>query len=171
MNRRCQTTLRQAVEAAFPRTSIGVPASPSAAEIVESDIPYLDAFIEEVIRSGAPAGAVARRALVDTKILGYRIPAGTNVIMNTRLCRPLGNVPEELRSPTSRAAHEKRARGGLEGEPGQNLDRFDPGRYLVRDVVSRRDVFDPLALPQVMFGGGLRGCFGMCISPPPLFIS
>jgi hypothetical protein len=152
-----QDTLRQKLQTAYEGSE------PSTAEIIDTDIPYLDAVVEETVRVSVTAGIIGRRATVDTEVLGCPIPKGTNVILNTRLSRPLpaekGGVSEELRSATSRAAHQKRTRGGLYGYSGKNLDVFEPRRWLTRDE-SGREVFDAYALPALVFGGGLRGCFG-----------
>ncbi|KAK3682065.1 cytochrome P450 [Podospora appendiculata] len=130
--------------------------------ILDTDVPYLDAFIEETLRAAATAAIAARIAVVDTEILGCRIPAGTNVLLNTRVLEASTHtVDEDMRSPTSRAAQTKRARGGLDGESGLNLDVFEPRRWLVKDEAHQgKEVFDKNALPSLVFGGGLRGCFG-----------
>ncbi|KAK3331867.1 cytochrome P450 [Cercophora scortea] len=130
--------------------------------ILDTDVPYLDAFIEETLRAAATAAITARIAVVDTEILGCRIPAGTNVLLNTRVLeKPSHTVDEDMRSPTSRTAQTKRARGGLDGESGLNLDVFEPRRWLVKDEAHEgKEVFDKNALPSLVFGGGLRGCFG-----------
>lgn len=56
---------------------------PSADEIVcveqKGGIPYLDAFIEEVLRCGT-IPAVGRDATCDTILLGHAIPKGTTVL-------------------------------------------------------------------------------------------
>ncbi|KAK3938644.1 cytochrome P450 [Diplogelasinospora grovesii] len=152
-----QDTLRQKLQTAYEGSK------PSTAEIIDTDIPYLDAVVEETVRVSVTAGIIGRRATVDTEVLGCPIPKGTNVILNTRLSRPLpaekGGVSEELRSATSRAAQQKRSRGGLYGDSGKNLDVFEPRRWLTRDE-SGKEVFDAYALPALVFGGGLRGCFG-----------
>lgn len=106
-----------------------------------------------------------RRAQVDTELLGHRVPAGTNIALSLFSDRPLLPVDEDMRSPTSRAAQLKRFRQGYEGEPGRNLHLFEPARwiYTVDDPDGKsqpREVFDANALPVLIFGGGLRGCFG-----------
>lgn len=56
---------------------------PSADEIIRVEqkggIPYLDAFIEEVLRCGT-IPAVGRDATCDTVLLGHAIPKGTTVL-------------------------------------------------------------------------------------------
>ena len=97
--------------------------------------------------------------MADTEVLGRRVPAGANIILNTRFHHPLPKVPEDIRSKSSQAAQEKRLRGGLEGESGRDLDVFEPRRWLTKDEKGK-EVFDPNSLPSLIFGGGLRGCFG-----------
>ena len=58
---------------------------PSVDEIVQSNIPYLDATIEEIHRLGGVASGNSRVALCDTQILGYHIPKGTDIIMVSAL--------------------------------------------------------------------------------------
>ncbi|KAH8900487.1 cytochrome P450 [Thozetella sp. PMI_491] len=153
-NQASQNTLRLALQSAFAGSS-----SPSAAEILDADIPYLDGFIEEVVRLSATAGIIGRQATVDTEILGCRVPAGSNILLNTRLTQSQGAVPERIRSQSSQVAQEKRARGGLDGESGRDLEEFEPRRWLTKDMRGK-EVFDPNSLPVLIFGGGLRGCFG-----------
>ncbi|KAK0615083.1 cytochrome P450 [Bombardia bombarda] len=122
--------------AAFPG-----PELPSAADIVNTDIPYLDAVIEETVRVVATAGIIARITVVDTEVLVA--------------------VREDIRSATSQAAQAKRTRGGLDGDSGHDLHLFEPRRWLTRDETQGgKEVFDAFALPALGFGGGLRGCFG-----------
>jgi cytochrome P450 len=52
---------------------------PSIQEIVKSDIPFLDATIEEIHRLGGTASIGTRVTLCDTQILGYHVPKGTDV--------------------------------------------------------------------------------------------
>jgi len=149
-----QGTLRRAIQSAFPN---GTP--DSAAAILNADIPYLDATIEETLRIAGTAAITARKVLCDTTILGYHIPKGSNILLNTRMIYPPRNVPEHLRSPTSQAAQAKRPRGGLEGENGRDLETFEPRRWLTKNEQGK-EIFDAYALPSLVFGGGYRGCFG-----------
>ena len=41
-----------------------------------------------------------------------------------------------------------------------DLQAFNPDRYLKIDPATKKEEFDPLAAPMLTFGGGLRGCFG-----------
>ena len=152
---RAQANLRQAVLAAFEGTKF-----PTSSEILEVDIPLLDATIEETVRCSATAAITTRRALVDTQVLGRHIPKGTNVILNLRIDRQPFEIEESQRSETCRAAQTKRPRGGIEGPSGRDLDLFEPRRWLTHDATTGKEVFDAYALPNLTFGGGFRGCFG-----------
>ena len=203
---------------------------PSSSAIIDADIPYLDAVIQETLRVGAPAGRLGRQATVDTTILGCPIPKGTNVLLDTRFLHlsrydasetdsgsggaGFDMIPESVRSASSQATQLKRvaaaaaavaaagragsgAGGGCSG-PWDELHLFEPTRWLTTSastatstttgtrnggggtggvgkgpggvgMTETKEVFDPHALPAMMFGGGLRGCFGMS-SLPPFFL-
>ena len=75
-----QTRLRKDLREAFPGAlQEGKP--PSANDITKARIPYLDAFIDEVLRHSNGLSTNVRVALSDTEILGYHIPKGTDVFM------------------------------------------------------------------------------------------
>lgn len=169
MQTRLRSSLRRALVPADAAES--APALPPVSAILAAPLPYLDAVIHETLRVAAPAGAVARRARVDTTVLGCPIPAGTHVVLNTRF-PPRAEVPEALRSRTCRAVAERRrrARGGgssssssspalAESGREREMGRFEPRRWLAVDA-DGREVFDEGALPCLVFGGGFRGCFG-----------
>ena len=151
-----QTTLRNTLRTAFPSTT-----SPSAAAILDADIPYLDATCEEAVRLSGTAKGSLRQALVDTHILGCPVPRGAEILMNYHVNRapPGGPVDEGRRSATSRAAGEKRG-DGLMGVAGRDIGVFEPRRWLVVDGKTGRERFDGGVLPGLAFGGGLRGCPG-----------
>ncbi|CAD6504194.1 BgTH12-05928 [Blumeria graminis f. sp. triticale] len=70
------------------------------------NMPYLNAVCNEVLRYFPPVGLTMRDAIVDTSILGHRIPKGTRIIIS-----PLAiNRCEELWGP--------------------NAQKFDPERWL-----------------------------------------
>lgn len=157
-----QAELRRALQAAFPY------GADSAAAILDADVPYLDAAVEETVRISGTSAVIARTALVDIEILGHHIPKGANIICNTRVTNPPVKVPEEIRSATSQAAQAKRPSGGFDGYPGRDLEVFEPRRWLTKDDKGK-EVFDAYALPTLIFGGGLRGCFGE--PTPPVMCS
>ena len=149
-----QATLRRALQSAFDNK---VPET--AAEILDAEIPYLDASVEETVRVAGTAGITTRQALVDTEVLGCRIPKGAHLLLNIRIMYPPMDVAENLRSASSQAAQAKRTQGGFDGHPGRDLHLFEPRRWLTKDSEGK-EVFDAYALPTLTFGGGLRGCFG-----------
>ena len=149
-----QATLRKALQDAF---SDGDNKKPSAAEILERDIPYLDAAIEECLRLAGTASITVRQALTDTQVLGQHIPKGSNVLLNLRMKDPQFEVDESLRSATSRAAQAKSRNGAgggrFRGPSGRDLEVFEPKRWLYRDE-NGNEVFDAYSLPSLTFGGG-----------------
>ncbi|ORY67353.1 cytochrome P450 [Pseudomassariella vexata] len=152
-SQKAQSNLRAALREAFPGHEL-----PTVNEILESDIPYLDGSIEEALRLAATA-LTARRATVDTEILGCKIPKGTNVVFNSTVHHRPVPVPEEIRSATSRTAYEKRGRPGLDGPAGDDLQDFVPERWLIRGEDGKLTL-DAYAIPRLAFGDGPRGCFG-----------
>ncbi|TLD23974.1 hypothetical protein PspLS_06416 [Pyricularia sp. CBS 133598] len=153
-----QQELRDSLRKAF-----GVPTNgrglPPPHDIASKDIPYLDAFIHETLRMANTAGSVVRRATTNTVVLGCPVPAGTELVLNTRVLKTPIPVEETLRSVTCREAQAKRPRGGIDGPSGHNLEAFNPRRWLYPGPEGR-DIFDPEALPTLVFSHGTRGCFG-----------
>lgn len=58
---------------------------PTIEEIINPDQPYTDALIEEILRVAGVLPVMARDAMVDTEVLGYVIPKGTQIFM-VRTC-------------------------------------------------------------------------------------
>ncbi len=82
---------------------------PCAEDIVKREIPYLDAVIEEILRCTQTNGAI-RKAKVDTEVLGYHIPAETDVYMLSNgpsFMSPGFEIEESRRSPSSQANNGK----------------------------------------------------------------
>lgn len=152
-NQGVQSELRAALRAAFPG-----PEPPTVNEIIQTEIPYLDGACEEGLRLAGTAKANLRQAVVDTEILGYRIPKGTEIFLNLHINRQPAPVDEAKRSHSSQEAASKHG-DGFEGPAGRDLGLFEPKRWLVK-TESGQDVFNPYALTNLAFGGGYRGCFG-----------
>ncbi|KAI1750670.1 cytochrome P450 [Xylaria castorea] len=148
-----QTTLRAALNAAFKTKR------PSIMEILETDIPYLDATCEEAFRLAGVAKGNLRQALVDTEILGYKIPKGAEVFMNYHVSRTPVPVDQSKRTPGGQAAIDKHG-DGFQSNAGRDIGAFEPGRWLVKDENTGKEVFNAYALPSLAFGGGYRGCAG-----------
>ncbi|CAI6093039.1 unnamed protein product [Clonostachys chloroleuca] len=149
-----QSELRTVLRAAFPG-----PEPPSAEAIIETNVPYLDAVVEEGFRLAGAAKGNLRQALVETSILGYHIPKGAEIFMNYHINRSPAPVDEAKRSDSSQAAAAKHG-DGLRGRAGYDLDKFEPRRYLVKDPDTGKETFNSYAIPSLAFGGGYRGCTG-----------
>ncbi|KAL2257902.1 hypothetical protein VTK26DRAFT_8996 [Humicola hyalothermophila] len=163
---------------------------PTASQILSAPLPYLDATIHEALRTCVPAGAITRRATRDTTVLGCPVAAGTHLMLNTRVDQAPGREGATRVDDGSRRTGRdqegaaggaalrlggggsgaedglpQREGGGKRAPAGNGnscwwaLDRFEPRRWLVSDQEGR-EVFDGNALPTLVFGGGLRGCFG-----------
>lgn len=156
MHQDAQKKLRQSLRNA---AKSGPCEMPSAEEIAKMDVPYLDAVIEEILRCGCTNPSNVREAIVDTEILGYRIPKGTHIFMLSSgpdcLTAPI-DVQDSKRSATS----QQNLDYWHAGWETSSLADFQPERWLVDKQGSIQ--FDPRAGPQQIFGAGPRGCFGKC---------
>jgi len=74
-----QTKLRAALRDAFA-ASIDSAGQPSHQAMTKIHVPYLEACINEILRHSVNMPASSRKATVDTQILGYHIPKGTEVM-------------------------------------------------------------------------------------------
>jgi Cytochrome P450 len=83
-----QTRLRKDLREVFP-SALQEGKNPSADDITKARIPYLNAFIDEVLRHSGGQPTNVRVAISDTEILGYHIPKGTDIFM-------LVNIPPSL---------------------------------------------------------------------------
>ncbi|KAK3618888.1 hypothetical protein LTR56_024359 [Elasticomyces elasticus] len=123
-------------EAALVSTSGIKPAyaageNPTVAEIVKSNLPYLDATLAEILRCGGAIPAIPRRATEDTEIFGHRIPKGTNVFMLTQgpgyLDKPF-QVDESRRNKSSWESHDKNGMWDV-----ADIGSLQPERWLILD--------------------------------------
>ena len=88
-----QTRLRKDLREAFP-SALQEGKPPSANDITKARIPYMDAFIDEVLRHSGGQPTNVRAAVSDTVILGYHIPKGTDVFMLVNIPpKPLSSMP------------------------------------------------------------------------------
>lgn len=155
-NPQVQHKLRSHLRAAFP-AAIAESRLPSAEEIVKAHIPYVEATIEEIHRCAHVFMMLLRRAQVDTTILGYHIPKGTDIGFTTvgpSFDAAAFPVDDEQRSESSRAA--KLQHGTFDPSDAQN---FRPERWLKVDEKGE-EVFDATAGPFLAFSLGPRGCYG-----------
>ncbi|PSN60129.1 cytochrome P450 [Corynespora cassiicola Philippines] len=156
-NQKVQYKLRSALQSAF-QSAYEQKRLPTADEIVKSNIPYLDAFIEENHRLGNAIPATIRRTTRDTIILGHKIPKETDVfMMSNGPGYQLAALPvnERQRSLTSQHSRE---RYGIWNPDDVTL--FEPERFLKTDQEGKTK-FDPYSGPVLPYGAGLRGCFGI----------
>ncbi|KAH8756468.1 putative cytochrome P450 oxidoreductase [Hyaloscypha finlandica] len=145
-----QEKLRKALLDAFPERSKGE--QPSAKAILYTSIPYLEAYMEESIRAANTPPRLVRTTTTPTQVLGYPIPKGTSVLLNPYIgTKPL-DIPEGLRSDTSRSS-----KGNFESHwDPSGMDNFEPERWLAED-----GSFNPRQFPRLAFSAGPRMCYGM----------
>ena len=155
-----QIRLRQALHEAFPN-AVSSRTAPTVTDITRTQVPYLDAFIEETLRHSKTLPVTSRQPIANTQILGVPIPKGTTVMMishGASILYPAIAVDEKKRTEAAKAAKD---RYGV-WDP-ENVREFLPERWL--KVEKGADgvegvVYDSTAGPQMAFGGGPRGCFG-----------
>ncbi|KAK4504915.1 hypothetical protein PRZ48_002878 [Zasmidium cellare] len=152
-----QEKLRESLRSAHPEAAAqGI--QPSAEAIAKVHVPYLEAFMEEAIRHSALVSVNIRMATMDTEVLGYRIPKGTDVWMLTNgpsYCSPALQIDENERSQSSRDFKGDYDRWGKHDD----LDQFRPERWLFQNEKGETE-FDSRAAPMHIFGAGVRGCYG-----------
>lgn len=155
---RVQKKLRGILHRAFGGAENGVP---TAEQITTTDIPYLDAVVEEMTRCAVTGSGVMRTAVKDTTLLGHHIPAGVDVYMMTNGPGYMApntvneSIPEHARSPSSQANKDR----AIPLWDDEDITAFKPERWIKTDAKGV-ETFDNHAGPVMQFGGGLRGCFG-----------
>jgi cytochrome P450 len=131
---------------------------PTLDEIVSIQVPYLEAFISEVLRCRPPISFLLKEALRNTDILGQRIPKGTQVFIPTS-----GPDLTQLKIPRVRgtfsSSHAKPREDGRDCWDN-NPEQFDPKRWLRKNIGTSAMEFDPNSGPLLTFGAGRRGCLG-----------
>jgi hypothetical protein len=156
-NQQEQSRLRSVLRSTYPHAT-AQRRQPTDREIATLHHPYIDAVLEEILRCGQTVSAIARRATIDTEILGHAIPKGTDVFFLTHagyVAPALGTVEEHTRSSSSQASKDKYGLWDL-----SDIGVFKPERWL-RNVGESSDMhFDKTAGPNIQFGLGLRSCFG-----------
>ncbi|KAI0878260.1 cytochrome P450 [Hypoxylon argillaceum] len=149
--KRLRETLRAAYSAAYSEGR-----QPSVVELWKTQVPYLDAVLEESLRYNGPIPVTVRQALVDTELLGHRISKGTSVFIvadGPGYRSPPIPIPESIRSPTSRDKNVCRA-----WDP-RDMHLYKPERWLKTDA-DGKVIFDAQSGPINAFSQGPRGCFG-----------
>ncbi|KAI5918385.1 cytochrome P450 [Camillea tinctor] len=130
---------------------------PTLVEIMKTDVPYLSAVIDETLRMRPPFAILSREALVDTVLLGHKIPKGTTVFMPSigpSLHSPAMPISEERRSESSR-----KKQWDQDWTP-EDIHLFKPERWLKVDEEKGMVMHDGQAGPMQSFGLGPRQCFG-----------
>lgn len=159
-NPEVQNKLRKSLHEAH-RVAYGEKRAPAVAEIIHTQIPYLDAVMDEVLRLGTPIPFLARDAEKDTEILGFQIPKGTVVFAHSlgpsMMTPSVAGVNDKQRDPASE--------GFKTGEWNpEDIGQFRPERWLKEtiDPSTGETVtsYDPNSGPFMAFGLGVRGCFG-----------
>ncbi|KAJ4382968.1 hypothetical protein N0V86_002195 [Didymella sp. IMI 355093] len=148
--------LRKSYSSAFAEAR-----APTAHEIANITVHYLDACIEELVRCGQTASITSRTASTDAVVLGHVIPKGTRIIMlgqSAGVLKPSHNIPDSLRSPTYHNAGGGKIGAWDESSP-EEMTAFKPERWLKTQADGSK-VFDATLGPHLGFGAGPRGCFG-----------
>ncbi|RYP46804.1 hypothetical protein DL768_007046 [Monosporascus sp. mg162] len=159
-----QKKIRDGLRAAYAE-AFDAGRQPSVAEITKTSVPYLDAVMEEILRLSAPFRQVAREAIVDTTLLGHRVPKGTQVFLDISgpsFTSPSLPVDEAVRSESSKS-HRRTTTGSWDHADPQ---AFVPERWLKKTIEDGGAAeaeayhYDAQAGPFLSFGTGVRGCFG-----------
>ncbi|KAK4502038.1 hypothetical protein PRZ48_007849 [Zasmidium cellare] len=111
--------------------------TPSIEEITSTAIPYLDAVIEEVNRIGPIVPAAVRKTLQDTEVLGYQVPAGTDVFMFI-------NGPGYIMNPFTVKEH-KRSKNSQANKDKIPAWRDDPSLFMPERWLDKDGNFNPNA--------------------------
>ncbi|KAM3551378.1 hypothetical protein MY1884_007749 [Beauveria asiatica] len=158
-----QAALRTHLRAAH-HVAVAEDRFPTHSEITDHDVPFLLAFIEEMLRLSHATAMTDRQATADTVVLGHAIPRGTTIVVVNKgpgYTSPNLPIAESLRSSTSQKALVAHADAGYYRIRDQDdMNVFDPRRWLVQHPETGADEFDPAAYPTIPFGLGQRGCFG-----------
>ncbi|KAK2606524.1 hypothetical protein N8I77_005267 [Diaporthe amygdali] len=155
-NPEVQTRLRSALQAHFSLAK-SEKRAPTVEEIISARIPYLEATEEEILRCAPTVQSVDREAVVDTVILGHKVPKGTLIMMpsgGASLRSPGFDIDEASRHSSSQDA-KKSGKARPDWDP-MDIGAFKPERWLVNDGKD----FDAASGPQLAFSLGTRGCFG-----------
>ncbi|KAL2797387.1 cytochrome P450 monooxygenase [Aspergillus keveii] len=159
-NPEAQSRLRACLQSAHAQ-AVKERRPPSIKEITHTPIAYFDAVIEEILRCGNTSPIITREATVDTLVLGYPVPKGTNVFMlsnGASFFAPSFDINESARSKTSQASRARKF------DESGDMAAFLPERWLVPGSACGANDgawgFDAMAVPQLVFGLGTRGCYG-----------
>lgn len=110
----------------------------------------MDATLEECVRLANITPRLVRVATVDTQVLGYHIPKGTQIMCSPYVGEAPFDIPESLRTRKCQAAKDNVDRGWR-----PDMSHFCPERWL--DDAGN---FNPRAFRRLAFSTGPRACFG-----------
>jgi cytochrome P450 len=159
-NQHAQKKLRDALHSSYPDAR-KQSRRPTLEEILRTNIPYVDAVIDETLRCAWVLPLIMRQALVDTQILGKPIPKGTTLVlfgMGPGLTMPALKLDDEESQKSVEAFRNK-----VGSFDENNMDEFLPERWLkttVNKSGQEETVFNANAGPTMGFGHGPRSCFG-----------
>lgn len=132
---------------------------PTVQEIIHTNMAYLDAVIEEILRCAATIPCIDRQTTADTQVLGHHIPEGTTMFIlgcGPSIRTPAFQIDEGLRSKTCQDAKQE-GRYRNEWNP-QDIGSFQPERWLV--PADGTAEFNREAGPTLPFSLGPRSCYG-----------
>ncbi|KAJ4397200.1 hypothetical protein N0V93_001424 [Gnomoniopsis smithogilvyi] len=160
-NTDAQRKLRLSLEEYFPAAkSLG--RNPTIQEITSVQIPYLEATIQEMARCACAIPLIYRESVVDTQLLGCRIPKGTLVGFlqsGPSMMSPAFAIDEEKRKFHGKATNKSSQRRGWEVN---DMASYNPDRWLVSG--DKGYEFNGTAGPQMAWGAGPRQCQGKRLS-------
>lgn len=128
---------------------------PTAIEIADTRVQYLEAVISESLRLCPPIPMHIREAICDTILLGQHVPKGTNIMLNV-------NGPSFKRPPLQMESNvqvKANFRSRREQWETDDIGEFRPERWLKVDGQGNVK-YDPQAGPSMSFSLGPRACFG-----------
>lgn len=166
-NQNVQQKLRATLHAAHA-TARAENRLPTADEVIHTQIPYLDAVMDEVLRLCTPIPFLARDAEEDVEILGARIPKGTTVFTHSHgpsmLSPPVIDANDQRRYQYQPHKGAKDTKAPVSWWATETMAEFRPERWLAEQRNPKtgevETVYDPNAGPFLSFGLGQRGCFG-----------
>jgi cytochrome P450 len=150
-----QQRLYNYLRKAFPNATKS--SLPTALDISQTNIPYLDAVLAEILRMAGTGPVLFRETLLDCEIMGHQIRAETPLLLITQ--SPPG--PNMITPDTFKVEQT----GPVQQIPG----KFQNWNDLFQDFIPERWLdhdgnFDPDAGLSLPFATGKRGCFGKRIA-------
>jgi cytochrome P450 len=153
-----QDTLRSHLQDAYT-SAASEGRNPTMDEILKTRVPFLDGFIEEVMRLDSAAPVLIKETLEDIVLLGHRVPKGTQIfctVWGASITEPAYPIDEQIRSETSQKHKEDTPTDWTNsGYPPQE---FHPERWLRKD--GDETTFNIKAGPTLSFSVGTRECWG-----------